>query len=171
MNTFLKVVGIVTLITITVVAIGATAVLAQGPHNSMMMGAGEGHGSGMGMHRMAMDPTTMHTAIAEALGISLEEFEAALAEGKTPFTLAQELGVDFAVVQAAMQAAHTTALQQSVTDGLITQEQADWMLSHQAGMGGGMGHGSMGHGGMGNGGGMHQGSGSGEHNGDCPYMP
>ena len=86
----------------------------------------------------------MHAAIAEALGISVEELEAALAAGETPATLALALGVDYAEVQAAMDAVYAAAVAQAVADGLITQEQADWLLSHQGGQNGQQGNGGSG---------------------------
>ena len=48
----------------------------------------------------------MEEAIAGALGITHDELEAALAAGRTVPQLAQERGVDFATVQAAMQKVH-----------------------------------------------------------------
>jgi hypothetical protein len=109
--------------------------------------AGRGAGN---MHQargiMQVDAEAMHAAIAEALGISVAEFEAAHAEGKTVYALAEELDVDLAVVRAAMQAVHTEALAQAVADGLLTQEQAQSMLVHHAQMGNGRGGGMMGQG-------------------------
>lgn len=87
----------------------------------------------------------IHTQIAEALGLTLDEFNTALAAGKTPATLAQEKGIDVATLQAAAQAAHEEVLAQAVKDGKITQVQADLMKQHGAmmgdfGMGGRHGH-------------------------------
>jgi len=71
------------------------------------------------------DMDTMRAAIADALGISVEALDEALAEGKTIFDLADELDVDMEEVRAAMQAARDEALKKAVEDGLLTQEQAD----------------------------------------------
>jgi hypothetical protein len=107
----------------------------------------------------------MHVAIAEALGMSLEDFEAALAEGKTPYTLALELGVDFADVREAMDSLHAAALEQATADGLITQERANWMQGR--GTAGNNGAGRMARG-AGN---MVQGSGNqGGYSGECLYQ-
>ena len=80
---------------------------------------------------------------AKALGITVEELQAAREEGKTMETLISELGLDAATVQENMQAAYQEAIQQAVSDGVITQEQADQMISGGFGMrgfefGGGM---------------------------------
>lgn len=117
----------------------------------------------------------MQAVIAEALGITVAELEAAHAEGKRLPELAAELGVALEDVQTAVQAAHEAAILQAVEDGLITQEQADWMLErHNNGMGMGMGmpgggprgghHG--GHGGFGP-----QGGGQGNGNGNNSAAP
>jgi hypothetical protein len=119
------------------------------------------------MHQgmMQVDPEAMHSAIAEALGISLADFEAARDEGQTVYALAEELGVDVAEVRAAMQAAHAEAVAQAIADGLISQEQAQWMLARHAQMGNGPGGGMMGGQHMGQG----HGPGFGGHHGDCPF--
>ncbi|RPI90381.1 MAG: hypothetical protein EHM40_18515 [Chloroflexi bacterium] len=71
-------------------------------------------------------------AAAQALGLTTDELTAALKEGKTLEQVAEEAGVDFADVQAAMQAARDTEMreriQQALDDGTITQENADWLL-------------------------------------------
>ena len=46
--------------------------------------------------------------------------------------LAEELGVTVEELQAARQAAHEAALEQAVTEGVITEEQADLILAGQA---------------------------------------
>lgn len=115
-------------------------------------------------------------ALAEALGISSEELQAAhlealdtqLAQAVADGEMTQEqadlmlarraLAADGAF-QSSLQSAFEAALQQAVTNGVITQEQADLLLAAQAGhsifdFGGGRG-GPGGHGGGhgGNGGG------------------
>lgn len=81
--------------------------------------------------------------LAEALGLSVEELQAALDEGKSLPVLANEQGLDPFALQAAMHTAHRNALEQAVEDGVITQEQADQLLQNQGvglGRGGGFGH-------------------------------
>lgn len=107
----------------------------------------------------------MQAVIADALGITVAELEAAHAEGKRLPELAAELGVALEDVRTAVQAAHEAAVLQAVEDGLITQEQADWMLTrpfagpHGGGMQGGH------HGGQGGFGPRSGGQGNGNNNG------
>ncbi|MGC9395406.1 MAG: hypothetical protein ACP5J4_11180 [Anaerolineae bacterium] len=68
------------------------------------------------------------TLLAKALGMSLEDLQAAYADGETLTTLMQEKGLDAATVRERLQTAYTEALAQAVEDGVITQEQADEML-------------------------------------------
>lgn len=82
------------------------------------------------------------TLLAKALGMSLEDLQAAYADGETLTTLMQEKGLDAAAVRERLQTAYTEALAQAVEDGVITQEQADEMLQDGRGfrrMPGGMG--------------------------------
>jgi lambda repressor-like predicted transcriptional regulator len=98
--------------------------------------------------------------LAEALGMTVEELEAAFAEGQTLADLMTEKGLTAATLQANLQAAHQAAIARAVADGVITQEQADAILSGQ-GFGFGFGHhGGMGghHGGFGGFGGFGNGS-------------
>jgi hypothetical protein len=74
--------------------------------------------------------------MAAALGLSVDELEAALAEGKTMRDLFEESELDAATVRENMQAAREAALAQAVADGVITQEQADELSDQGARMGG-----------------------------------
>jgi hypothetical protein len=102
----------------------------------------------------------MTTAMAEALGMTVEQLNAELAAGKTMWLVAQEKGFTLEQFQSLMLEARQKALAQMVADGVITQAQADWMLSRMQGMWGsaggagcpGMG-GGFGRGGFGRGGG------------------
>ena len=146
MNKYVKIIGVAALIgTVALVALaGAAVAFAQsgnptptpspfGGYGPGMMGGGYSTmGGGYGF--MAEYRDVIHARIAEALGMTLDEFNAALASGKTPYVIAQEKGVDYATVQAAMQAGMAEALKQAVADGKITQAQADAMLSHHAQM-------------------------------------
>jgi hypothetical protein len=71
----------------------------------------------------------MHTAIAEALGLTVEELDAAHEDGKTAWDIAEEQGISEEDFFSLMSAARSAALEQAVADGSITQEQADWMQS------------------------------------------
>ena len=88
--------------------------------------------SGEGLRSLGpiVDKEVIETAVAGALGISVDELEAMKAEGKRLPQIAEELGVEMSAVQEAVQAARAAAIQQAVEDGTITQEQADWLLEH-----------------------------------------
>jgi hypothetical protein len=68
--------------------------------------------------------------LAEALGMTVEELEAALAGGQTLWDLMFEKNISPSDLQTNMQAAHEAAVQQAVADGVITQAQADEILAN-----------------------------------------
>jgi hypothetical protein len=96
--------------------------------DQLQMGPMSGN-CGCGLDTPIMDRTAMQTAMAEALGLSLEELEAALADGVRLPHLMAELGVDAEAVRAAMTEARETAVAQALADGTINQEQADCILN------------------------------------------
>ncbi len=71
-------------------------------------------------------------AAAEVLGMTSEELSAEFREGKALAQSAVEKGLNPAAVQQAIQAAikaePRAAIQQAVADGLLTQDNADWLL-------------------------------------------
>lgn len=103
--------------------VGATNAYAQAGTDAPLHGRGPG-GRGLGLEGLQ--------AAAEALNMTTDELINALRSGRTLEELATEAGVDIQEVQDAIQAAQTesfrTRIQQSVTDGTITQEHADWLL-------------------------------------------
>lgn len=76
----------------------------------------------------AFDRDALHEALAEALGLTVEEFEAAISSGERLSTLAEAAGVTMEELGDIMQGLKEDALAQAVADGTITQEQADEML-------------------------------------------
>ena len=112
---------------------GTTGVFAQtptptaptSPSNPLHVpGDGDGHRFGLGQPELE--------AAAKALNMTTDELSTALQSGKTLEQIASDQGADYAAVQAAIQEAHKTELrdriQQALTDGTITQENADWLL-------------------------------------------
>ncbi len=75
----------------------------------------------------------MTNALADAFGLTPEELQTMQDNGTTLWDYAAEQGMTIADFQAKMEAARSTALEQAVADGVITQEQADWMSSHGPG--------------------------------------
>lgn len=173
MNNSFRTTSIITVLIALFALVGVTAAFAQGPNQpddvtplAMNQGRTEA-GTGMGFR--AVDEAAMHEAIAAALGISVEAYEAEVANGENAFTVAQRLGIDIAELQAAMDAVHDAAFQQAIDDGLVSQEQAEWILSHRGGesgqsegMNSGQSDGSTGR--------MSRGAGSnGDQSGECLY--
>jgi lambda repressor-like predicted transcriptional regulator len=74
--------------------------------------------------------------LARALGLTVEELQAALDADKTPRDLIAESELDPATLREALAAAYDEALAQAVADGVLTQEQAD-ALPEGPGMGSG----------------------------------
>jgi hypothetical protein len=65
--------------------------------------------------------------LAQALGMTVDELQAAYAKGESLSDLMSEQGLDAVTVREQVQAAHEAALAQAVEDGVLTQEQADQM--------------------------------------------
>jgi hypothetical protein len=77
--------------------------------------------------------------MAQALGMSVAELDAAHEAGQHLPEIIEARGLDEATVQAAVQQGYEAAVQQAVSDGVITQAQADQILSGPAGRGFGPG--------------------------------
>jgi uncharacterized protein YidB (DUF937 family) len=122
------------------------------PYGRGMMGGwgNRGYGPGMmgrwGQGGYGPMHEYMEDAFAEALGISHEDLEAKLDAGETMWTIAQAQGFSDDETAKLMVDARTKALEKAVADGVLTQEQADWMIQHMqqaqdAGFGPGTCHG------------------------------
>ena len=85
----------------------------------------------------------MSVALADALGITPEKLEASRAAGETLVDIAEAQGFSLDKLAYLVANARAEALSQAVADGVISQEQADWMLSRMnQGWGNGFGPGS-----------------------------
>lgn len=100
--------------------------------------------------RQAVQDYTDHdTMLADALGITVAELQAAQEAGQRIPDLLDELGIDQETFQADIQSAQDAAFGQAVADGVITQEQAD-QIQEGGGRGpSGRGPGEPGQGGQG----------------------
>lgn len=122
---------------ILLVAVGVMALTFGAVHNAYAQEAtppappfgGHGPGGRFGGQEGPLHDV-MEAAIADALGISVEDLQAARAEGKTAWDIAQEQGLSQEAFAALMSDARKAALEQAVADGLITQEQADAIQAH-----------------------------------------
>lgn len=77
-----------------------------------------------GMHNLVWD------GLADALGLTQDELNARLSSGQTLAQIAEAQGVTQEELAAALEASVKAGLDQAVADGVLTREQADWMLSH-----------------------------------------
>lgn len=110
-----------------------------------MMGRGMmGGAAGTGLLHDYMEP-----AMAEALGLTVEELEAKHAEGLSFYQIAEAQGLSVEEAQQLMLDARSTALDAAVADGVITAEQADWMKTRMSSGHMGRGYGAGGCAGMG----------------------
>ena len=78
----------------------------------------------------------MSNAMAEVLGVSVEELQASHDAGETFYDFALASGYTADEITLLMQDARTSALNAALADGVITQEQFDFMQSRGAGRGG-----------------------------------
>ncbi len=163
---FVKILVVVVVAVLALGVIGLGVAFAQNPTpnspftpGGMMGGAWSQQGGSnwmSAMHNWMTSTGGMHTlvwdALANALGLTTDELYAELNSGKTLAALAEEKGLDRATLVAELESAHQAGLAQAVTDGILTQEQADAMLAQMTGryewmidnMGAGAGYGMMG---------------------------
>jgi hypothetical protein len=150
-----KTILIVGLVILALGILGVGAVFAQGPSPyagngpmTLAPGASAGVQNGGGyLH------TYMVSAFAEKLGLKIEDINARLTAGETMYDIAIADGVKAEDFPALMSEVRLQALNAAVEDGVITQEQADWMSSRGFGRGG-----------------MMNGNGYGNGTGDCPMQ-
>jgi uncharacterized protein YidB (DUF937 family) len=130
-----------------------TVPFGTGPRGGMMGGWGNGQaytgtvpfgrGPMMGSGAQSgplfdlMDGTHVEvwTAVAQELDMTYDQLQEAL-KTETLAQLAQEKNVTLEKLQEVCQAAHKTALDKLVTEGKLTQAQADWMIQRMEQMGG-----------------------------------
>ena len=130
---------IVALVVLVIAALGVGVAFAQG-ETPVFGGRGPGDSTGP-LHEY------MVKAMADAVKLPVAEFESRHSAGETFYQIALAKGYSAEEIPALMQEARTNALDAAAKDGVITQEQADWMKSRGFGRGGMMG----GYGGYGNG--------------------
>lgn len=123
--------GLVAGVLVVGAGIGVSAVYAQEeppfptPSEGGPWGRGPMYGHGLGFLGEYRD--IMHEALAEALDLSVEELVAAREDGTTLFELAEQQGVEMETLWSVMDDARAEMIDQALADGVITEEQADWM--------------------------------------------
>ena len=171
----------IVIVAVVVIALGSTAAVfaqsgaAQDADTVLENGRGGwgDRGSRVGtmqQDQLQLEDELLHdeiiAAFEVALGIPAEELNTRLDAGETLMEIVMSTGLDFESAQALIDDVHAQVLEQAVLDGIITQEQADWLISRlggQAYMGTVNGDGGMRGGGM-------RGSGQSFYGtGECPY--
>lgn len=126
-----------------------TPVVPEDGYVPGMMGARGGNGmmgsrgnmGDRGVARLDRTPVSdqmqvlMEAAIADVFGFTPVEIQAAHNNGTTLYDLALAKGLTQDEFAEKMTQARAQALEQAVAQGLISQEQADWMLSRMGAMG------------------------------------
>jgi len=132
------------LLVVAALAVLATGVAVAQEPTPPIPGGGAGMGPGFGRGGMrgfaaneAEGPLHeyMVKAMADALGISVSDFEGRRDGGETAYQIALDLGISVDKIPALLSDARSKALEAAVADKVITQAQADWMKSRGAGMG------------------------------------
>lgn len=133
MERFWKVLSLLLIVGIVAV-VGASMVFAQDdtpepPFEGEGFGPGRrGHERGDRMGFFGIDNEEVKARLADALGLTIEEFDAAIADGETLSSLAEANGVSLEELREVMDEVHDEALARAVAEGRITQEQADQIL-------------------------------------------
>jgi hypothetical protein len=127
-----KTILIIGLVVLALGVFGVGAALAQGVQPPVGRGGMMGGGYGS-MHDYVEE------ALADKLGITEKDVEDALASGKTMYQIALDNGVAEADVPALLTEVHTVAFDKAVADGVVTREQADFMLQRMTTRGYGTG--------------------------------
>ena len=83
-------------------------------------GSGYGYGAGEGQGGQ-LEPY-MEAAIAEALGLTVEEMEALVASGETHYTIALKQGLTAEEFTAVFESARVTALEMAAKDGIVINQ-------------------------------------------------
>jgi len=113
-------------ILITVLILAALGILGVG----VVFAQEEQPPFGQGWKQGGFGP--MHTyvieAFAEKLGLSADEVDDRLDQGESMYQIALAEGIDEDQIASFMTEIHTTAFTNAVADGVLTEEQADWML-------------------------------------------
>jgi hypothetical protein len=135
-----KILSIVSAVVIAVVIFGAGFVFAQSNAVSaagLPAGYGPGHmgGGRGGMLGGGQVREYVEQALADKLGMTKTDVETALNGGKSMYQLAIDKNIKAADVTALLTDVHKTAFAKAVSEGVMTQVQADGMLQNMSASG------------------------------------
>jgi len=121
-----KTILIAAVVLVALAVLGVGAVFAQGTQPPAQNGSGWMH-------------DYIEQALAAKLGLTEAQVEEQLTAGKTMYEIALDNGIKQEDLTNFMNEVHSVAFANGVKDGVMTQEQADWMLqrmqSHGIGTG------------------------------------
>jgi hypothetical protein len=173
-----KVLLSIVVVAVIAVALGTAGLVYAQSSTPQAPASGTGYGTGMGLGRgmrggMAQGTGRGYNAanagqgflhedmvsyFAEKLGLTTDAINTRLSNGETMSQIAFSTGLTVDQFSALMLEARSQAIDQAVTDGTLTQAQANWMKQRGAGMAAGSGAG------------LGRGAGTGLHaNPACPY--
>lgn len=118
-----KTILITALVLLALSALGVGIVFAQGSQPPTQSGYGWMH-------------DYVEQALASKLGLTEAQVEDQLASGKTMYQIALDNGIKQEDLASFMNEIHKDAFANAVKDGVMTQEQADWMLQRMQNRGG-----------------------------------
>ena len=108
------------------------AVAAQGPDETVAPADGTGFGRAWGHVRMGAG--VISEVISDLLGLSVDDLHALRLEGQTLGEIAESKGVTAEALTDAIVTEKVELINQAVTDGELTQEQAEWMIARAEAM-------------------------------------
>ena len=116
-----KTILITSLVLLALAAVGVGVVFAQGTKPPTQTGYGWMH-------------DYIEQALAAKLGLTEDQVEEQFAAGKTMYQIALDNGIKQENLATFMNEVHKDAFARAVKDGVITQQQADWMLQRMQNM-------------------------------------
>ncbi len=124
-----KTILIVGLVVVALVVLGVGVAFAQGSAPYAGNGSMLQNGGGW-MHDY------VEQALAAKLGLTEKQVEDQLAAGKSMYQIALDNGIKQEAIAEFMNEVHKDAFANAVKDGVMTQEQADWMFQRMQSRGG-----------------------------------
>ncbi len=128
-----KILVVVSVVLVALVIFGGGFLFAQsGVARAANLPVGFGPGMMGGRGGMGQIHEYVEQALADKLGITKAEVESDLASGKSMVQIAVDKGTQAADLSALLTGVHQTAFAKAVSDGVLTQAQADLMLKNMA---------------------------------------
>jgi hypothetical protein len=118
--------ALVAALTISLVATGAAFAQGNGP-------GGNGTSTGTSVNMEVTLSNYMPAAMADVLGLSVNQINSSLASGETFYTIALAQGYTADQLSALMTSVRSKAIDMATADGVLTADQAAFLLNNQYG--------------------------------------